>query len=678
MKKRAATVYMFFYLLAVTLVFTTISLLSNVKTINVSPTKEGIVDLISLNFEKNVAAISTDAAFIYDGVFYTPEDFAAGNVTKEGERVIGQKPRLGDYGTIRFLLHLPVGRVYALSSKSAAYAQRLFINGEEYKSVGMTGDMPDLVTPKITRYIEAFQPKSEITEIVLHYSNFVHPDVGSLYVPKLGLANNISRIEQLKTFQVVIITGALLTAMLFFFGLFLIFHKSSYLLWFSLTCGSIALRGLLTGDKALMLLLPDLGWNTVIRLEYLSSCGMILFAALYLNSLFSGALKQRAVQSFTVFIITNAVFYSLAPPITFTRFVWFSLAVVIVFFFYSLIKTFTALIHKKNFMILSGTEQVILAVGLTVFLILSGLEIYAHENAIYLLGLDYAQVGMMIFLFINLLMLALGFSHTEQKLDIALQSEREIQESKRMLERLDKLKNDFLSNIGHEMRTPLMVMSGYAQLADWQIGTGSVDAETRENLRVVSREARRLAELASGLLDVTAFAVLERGPVYAAVIFDHTAATCRPILAKNNNRMEIHVEKDLLPLHVNEDMIIQVLLNLVVNANRYTRDGMVRLTAKKDLDQQTDCIVIIVEDNGMGVDTRLLPHVFDRQVSGDGGSGLGLAICKDVVESHGGKISIENINGGGTRVRFTLPFIRERAENETKHESEHEPEYTFG
>lgn len=667
MKKSTTAICMIIYLLAVTLVFSGVSVLCSVDTVDAYPSQDGSVDLTGIDFNTDVVTIQAVAAMIYDGVFYMPEDFAANNIMQKGFPYGSENGSMKDYGTVQIILKLPADRMYAISARNTSYAQRLFINGEEYAPIGVTGESAESVTPRTTRYTEAFRPEEDTTEIILHYSNFVHADTGGLYTLTLGSVDNVTRIGQQKTLQVTVSAVALLTAMLFFFGLFLFFPKNRYLLWFSLACGCIALRGLITGDKALMLLLPNLNWDLTIRLEYLTTCGMALFSVLYLIGLFPGTANKWAVRSFTVFCALNAAFICLVPPLVFTANITPVLMIYVAFSAYLLLAVMIAAIRKKKSTILSGTEQILLFIGLTVYLILAAWEIYAHENAVYLLGLDFAQVGMMIFLFINQLTLALGFSRTERKLDAALQSERELEESNQLLERLDMLKNDFLQNISHEMRTPLMVMSGYAQLADWQIGAGSADGETQENLRVVSKEARRLAELASGLLDVSADVAWERSPVSAAALFEHAAVTCRSILAKNGNKLEICVEDGLPALHVNEDMIIQVLLNLTVNACRHTRNGTVLFNAQCTIhnSQLRDSVTITVEDNGSGIAPELLPHVFERRVSGDGGNGLGLAICKDAVESHGGEISIENIPGGGTWVTFTLPVKKEEAEDES-------------
>ena len=103
------------------------------------------------------------------------------------------------------------------------------------------------------------------------------------------------------------------------------------------------------------------------------------------------------------------------------------------------------------------------------------------------------------------------------------------------------------------------------------------------------------------------------------------------------------------------DQIIQVLINLLSNANRHTRNGKVVVKAEGLNDQ----VQISVSDNGSGISAELLPHVFDRfWRGGGGGTGLGLTICKTIIEEHGGEIGIESEERKGTRVWFTLPAMK--------------------
>jgi len=110
------------------------------------------------------------------------------------------------------------------------------------------------------------------------------------------------------------------------------------------------------------------------------------------------------------------------------------------------------------------------------------------------------QVGVLLFVFANTLALALNFTRTETELEKVRVSERELAQTNEMLDRLSRVRTDFLANITHEMRTPLAVMSSLAELTQWQLREDAVTGETDENLSDISKEAIRLADR---LLDVT-------------------------------------------------------------------------------------------------------------------------------------------------------------------------------
>lgn len=665
MKKHTMALCTAIYLLAVMLVFSALSIFSTVNTVDSPSPEEGVIDLTNIDFNEDIVTVIPTFFSLYPDTFYTSEDFAFGSVMQEG--IPYTDGDADEYGTVRLELRLPPGEVYSISGTSAFYAHRLFVDGKEKMSIGVPSERADTAIPQSKRYITSFQPAGETTEIIIHYSAFVHADGGYLPQFELGLMQNVTQMEQLRTFRIAAVTGVLVTTVLFFFGLFLFFQKSRYLLWFSLACLFVGLRGMLTGDKVLLLLLPNLDWYLAIRLEYLANCGVALFSALYLSRLFPGAVNRHAMGGFIAYCIANVLFIFLAPPLVFTRFVnSLFVGAYAVFGIYLLMAILTAILRKKLQTPLSSIEQILLLCGLGIFITFSALGVYTHQNANMLFGLDYPQVGMMAFLFIHILVLALGFTRIEQKLDEVRQSEREMEATNRILERLDRLRSDFLANISHEMRTPLMIMSGFAHLAKWDIEDGSADEDTLGNLDVISQEAERLAQLSSGLLRVSADAMLERSMVSLATIFERVTTTCTPILAKHNNQMKTNIENELPTVQVNEDMILQVLLNLIVNANRHTEDGVITLHAQSmsGNEQLAGGIAISVQDSGKGIVPELLPHVFERHMSGDGSHGLGLAICKEIVEEHGGSITIESTPGSGTCVTFTMPLNTEEKNNE--------------
>jgi len=249
-------------------------------------------------------------------------------------------------------------------------------------------------------------------------------------------------------------------------------------------------------------------------------------------------------------------------------------------------------------------------------------------------------------------------------------NETEMRETKRMMEQLDKLRTDFFVNITHEFRTPLTIIRGYTLLAADDIEEGKADKDTCDNLRHAAQEANRLSGLATELLHSTIRSenTPKTGKLDIITIFEPTIATCRLITTKNNNSLEVYIQDGLPSVKANRDMILQVLINLIANANRHTRDGIIKLIAESrnyrtNQEENIDLkfVTVAVSDTGTGIFMDILPYVFERRVSGtpvDGqpGTGLGLSICKEIVESHGGEIGIsEGIDGIGTKIWFTLP-----------------------
>ncbi|MCL1843813.1 MAG: HAMP domain-containing histidine kinase [Defluviitaleaceae bacterium] len=230
-----------------------------------------------------------------------------------------------------------------------------------------------------------------------------------------------------------------------------------------------------------------------------------------------------------------------------------------------------------------------------------------------------------------------------------------------------RLKSNFLANISHEMKSPLGIMGGYAKLTKKQIEAGTVSEKTLNNLQTISDEALRLAELVNRML--RASVEMEGASSFACVapqdIIGNAAALCEPIFTAN--KLTIHIEKDCPSVMANPDMITEVLVNLIGNANRHTgrtgkqlpqgatgpKSGIIELRAERT---KAGMVTFSVRDNGEGILPDMLARVFIRGVSGAGSSGIGLSTSKETVENHGGEINIESAVGKGTLVTFTLPI----------------------
>jgi signal transduction histidine kinase len=136
-------------------------------------------------------------------------------------------------------------------------------------------------------------------------------------------------------------------------------------------------------------------------------------------------------------------------------------------------------------------------------------------------------------------------------------------------------------------------------------------------------------------------------------LLTNSAEAYRAILEKRGNKLNLAISGGMERVYGNADQLIQVMVNLLSNANRHTKDGVISVEA-----EDGDSIKVTVTDSGSGIAPELLPHVFERGVSGRGGTGIGLPICKKIIESHGGTSVVESDPDKGTAVRFTLPVYR--------------------
>jgi PAS domain S-box-containing protein len=223
---------------------------------------------------------------------------------------------------------------------------------------------------------------------------------------------------------------------------------------------------------------------------------------------------------------------------------------------------------------------------------------------------------------------------------------------------LDEFKTTLLAAVGHELRTPLAAIKGYASTLLQEDVSWSL-ADQRHFLQTISGEADRLAQLVSNLLDLSrqeaGLLLLKRVPVnlqeLVAKIIDR--------LSHPRINITAQIPEDLPLIHIDSARIEVVLHNLVANALVYGGKGEVRITAER----RGDGIIVSVADNGPGITPDELPHVFERfyrarhgRRQHSGGTGLGLTICKAFVEAHGGTIWVES-GMQGTPIAFLLPLV---------------------
>lgn len=230
------------------------------------------------------------------------------------------------------------------------------------------------------------------------------------------------------------------------------------------------------------------------------------------------------------------------------------------------------------------------------------------------------------------------------------------------LAELDRLKAEFMSISTHELKTPINVISGYAELLQDSV-YGELSDKQQEALVSIREQTRVLTMLVNQLLDISR---LEAGGMRLHIVdisvrdlFRRVARSFEALAARKNIDLVVDVAPSA-PTSIPGDpdrLSDQVLGNLLSNALKFTpEDGRIDVRAWCSDDQ----LAIEVEDTGSGIATDQLPHIFDKffQVGDQArrkGAGLGLAIAHDVVAAHGGRITASSEPGRGTTFRITLP-----------------------
>ncbi|KUG29794.1 hypothetical protein ASZ90_000310 [hydrocarbon metagenome] len=256
----------------------------------------------------------------------------------------------------------------------------------------------------------------------------------------------------------------------------------------------------------------------------------------------------------------------------------------------------------------------------------------------------------------------------------------ELEAANRSLTELDHMKSAFLSSVSHELRTPLTSILGFSKLIlkDFErafLPTAQTDPDTANragrivhNLEIIANEGERLTRLINDVLDLSR---IESG----RMIWNDQAVDPSEILARSVDavrgqfdgnplvRLTVALPDDLPAIRVDPDRLIQVAINLLHNAAKFTPSGEVRLTARHLAGENV--LRVRVEDTGVGVAPENLERIFDKfqQVKSGPtledkprGTGLGLSICRQIVNHYGGRIWAESTPGQGTRVTFDLPL----------------------
>ncbi len=227
---------------------------------------------------------------------------------------------------------------------------------------------------------------------------------------------------------------------------------------------------------------------------------------------------------------------------------------------------------------------------------------------------------------------------------------------------MEGMKDEMISAVSHEMRTPLTAMLGFTEF----MLENEVDADQRRAfLTTIHKESARLNELISNFLDLQQIKARQTTYRFRPVALPHLLRDAAALFAADYDRHRITVDCpfDLPPIQGDEKRLHQVLANLISNAVKYSPQGShVALGARRE----GELVILWVKDEGMGIPLELQERIFDRFYRLDntdrrlvGGAGLGLALVREIVSAHGGRVWVESTPGKGSTFYVSLPASRD-------------------
>src|SRR3954470_24792382 len=256
-----------------------------------------------------------------------------------------------------------------------------------------------------------------------------------------------------------------------------------------------------------------------------------------------------------------------------------------------------------------------------------------------------------------------ALKRTEEELRAA---KEEAERARAEAEAANRMKDQFLATLSHELRGPVHAIAGWTQI----LRSGGLDTEKRARaLDVIERNAQAQAQLIGDLLDISRISSgklrLETRPVYPVESVEAALAAVLPAAEAKGVRVDRALDAGAGPVLADPDRLQQIVVNLLGNAVKFTPPGgwvEVRLEA------EGGAVRIQVRDSGEGIDPEVLPHVFDSFWQADasttrqqGGLGLGLAIVNQLVELHGGRVAAASPGKGqGAVFTVTLPLLKPR------------------
>ncbi|WP_183192463.1 ATP-binding protein [Brevibacillus fluminis] len=668
----------------------------------------GVIDATGFDFSQNeMVSLDGEWEFFWNRLL-APIDFRQSVVTPPTyERVPSQWNAyqsgghpLSNQGYATYRVRIQIkdsdrNRQLALYMPSVATSYILWINGKELARNGVVALQADDMKPMNYPKVVTFQSEKTTVELVIQVANFVQRKGGLWQSIKLGSAESVLYQRDKHVAYEMVITGSLFIMAIYHFMIFLLQRREWAAFYFGVLCLMIGMRNLLLGETLAIRFFPGLTWDLAVRGEYISVMISLICLILFVHAQYPRE-TNRHVRIVAIWMCAGVLVATLlTKPLLFTQLhIFIQLLTVgslcMIFCAYVL-----AAIRKRSGSVLNG-------IGLA-FFIVSILDDFFYyflnqtwlpENMIPLGLLLFMVTQMMNFsvkfarLFRNVADLSMELKSANELLEQKVKQRTEalelanldLEKANAELSQMEESRRRLLSNISHELGTPLTSIQGYVKgMID-----GIVPSGDQKYLKLIHDKTLLLGRIIRDLFELTKLEARQ-------IQFDFREVEIHALLDTLCAKYELDVEKHGLRLirelpaqHVTAHQTVvnvdpmrfeQVFANLLVNAQKFTpADGIIRVELRVETESASAGVAVVtVSDTGSGIAKEELPFLFDRffkaaesRKTKSDGVGLGLAIVKEIIQYHQGQISVDSAPGEGTSFIIRLPvrFIPERERQE--------------
>lgn len=600
-----------------------------------------------------------------------------------GSARLGDGTKLNDQGRGVYrltILHERYDGMLAIRLPNVSTSYRLYVDGEPKLSLGQAGSGADATRPyqvPATVYIDG---RSDRTDLELDVSNFHHRQGGLRTDLIMGTEQQVQRLVFNREAQELIVFGCLIMIGVYHFGLFALRRQEKSNLYFSLLCLFVSCRMGVIGEGLFFRWIPALTWTAGTRIEYTSFALSAVFGFAYYHRMFLHEIGSRWVWASRIAGVLLVAYGWIFPVLQVSSTIYLYQIFVLLFSARTLAGLVLAWYRKRE-----GARVALIGVAGLVVTIVNDIFFYNGWWRSY----DLVSFGLLFLILMNSFSISLRFSRTfvrseqmsnelkewnfllEEKIaertEQLTKSYADLEESKLVLERMEQSRRQLVSNISHDLKTPITLLQGYLEA----IRDGLIQDPHKldSTIRLMLTKVEGLNGLIQDLFELSLLEA-RRVPMSFETVrlsdwLNRLVQEYQPELREKGIEFAGAGRGEAFAkgyARIDEHRMDRVLANLIYNAVKHTPKGG-RITLSMTADEERRTVQVQVADTGSGIHPSDLPHIFERFYKNDktrhsssGGSGLGLSIAKEIVEMHGGRLSAENAEEGGSVFTVVLPL----------------------